>query len=128
MSNPMTREHFFFQNKETILFIKKKEEKQQRSFFHRRTVSYTTTTAFSINLLLYLCRATSVLAFQKGRASGSFLSVKLDLCEVPKLCKFCEYRSKNKFFFHHLVRFCIFFNGLLLLTVLSLTLVYIFAA
>ena len=64
------------------------EEKQQRSVFHRRTVSYTTTTAFSINLLLYLRRATSVLAFQKGRASGSFLSVKLDLCEVPKLCKF----------------------------------------
>ena len=68
--------------------IKKMEEKQQRSVFHRRTVSYTTTTAFSINLLLYLRRATSVLAFQKGRASGSFLSVKLDLCEVPKLCKF----------------------------------------
>ena len=39
-----------------------------------------------------------------------------------------ENRSKNKFFFHHLVRFCIFFNGLLLLSVLSLTLVYIFAA
>ena len=92
MSNPMTREeHFFFQN----TLVKKKEEKQ-RSVFHRRTVSIllprfrSTCCSIFVVLLVFL-------AFQKGRASGSFLSVKPDLCEVPKLCKFWE-EVKTSFF------------------------------